>query len=78
VDLSKLLVDYYEVTSVKEKTLTGNQDWEVYQSRRLDWTGQGQGTGTSQSQSARPDTVVTLTPMEIRTFELTVTLAMNM
>jgi hypothetical protein len=36
VDLSKVLnAANYKVTAVKEKTLTGNQDWDVYQSRRL-------------------------------------------
>jgi len=70
LDLSKLFLSY-NVLSVKEKTLTGNQNWEDYQSRRFKWTGEGQRTKPD-TEHARSDTTVTLTPMEIHTFELTV------
>jgi hypothetical protein len=69
VDLSKVLANY-KVISVKEKTLTGNQDWEVYQSRRFVWS--DKETGTVPLKRSPSETIVSLTPMEIRTFELTV------
>jgi hypothetical protein len=83
VDLSKILA-HYQVISVQEKTLTGNQDWEVYQSRRFVWSSTGSDSDNKEETTAGPtvlaskrstsrlETMVTLTPMEIRTFELTV------
>jgi hypothetical protein len=72
VDLSKVLANY-KLISVKEKTLTGNQDWEVYQSRRFAWSADNKEIAeTAASNRSGPETIVTLTPMEIRTFELIV------
>lgn len=65
VDLSTLLAGY-SISSVVEKTLTGNQDWEDYVKRYMDWT--GEGNKFTRSESA--NTTITLCPMEIRTFEI--------
>ena len=77
VDLSKvLLTANYKVMSVKEKTLTGNQDWEVFQKRRFVWSSEKEEISVTAVPLTRsrspPETIVTLKPMEIRTFELTV------
>jgi hypothetical protein len=63
VDLSALFPNA-TIVSVVEKTLTGNQNWKDYLDRRLNWTG-------TPSQRERIDPlkpVVTLQPMDIRTF----------
>jgi len=65
VDLSTLLAGY-SISSVVEKTLTGNQDWEDYVKRYMDWTGEGNKFPRSESANA----TITLCPMEIRTFEI--------
>lgn len=61
------LLSGYNVTSVVEKTLSGNQNLAHRLKHRLDWTGRG-------SYEIRIDdfssTNVTLSPMQIRTFEL--------
>jgi hypothetical protein len=78
VDLSKVLnAANFKVTAVKEKTLTGNQDWEVYQKRRFAWSSDKEETSETAVPLTRDsrspfETIVTLKPMEIRTFELTV------
>jgi alpha-mannosidase len=77
VDLSKILLTAnYKVMSVKEKTLTGNQDWHAYQSRRFVWNSEKEVTSETavplKSTGSPSETIVTLKPMEIRTFELTV------
>jgi hypothetical protein len=77
IDLSKVLLNAnFKVISVKEKTLTGNQDWEVYQSRRFVWSSDTEETSETAvplKRTGSPSgTTVTLKPMEIRTFELTV------
>jgi alpha-mannosidase len=82
VDLSKVLLNTnYKVMSVTEKTLTGNQDWETYQNRRFVWSNSDKKKASGQTATAEvplkdsrspSETIVTLKPMEIRTFELTV------
>lgn len=75
VDLSKVLLNTnYKVISVQEMTLTGNQDWKVYQRRRFVWSGDKETSTAAAITSKRSpsETIVTLLPMEIRTFELTV------
>jgi hypothetical protein len=66
VDLSTLLAGY-SVLQVIEMTLSGNQRWDDYLTRRFDWTGEG-----FLRSSVLSGTLVTILPMEIRTFEVVV------
>jgi len=70
VDLTKLLVGY-SVTSVEEKTLSGNQNLSHRMHHRLDWTGEGSSNGRVAA-AAASTTNITIAPMEIRTFEFVV------
>lgn len=65
IDLTKLLADY-NVSSVVEKTLTGNQETSKWQQRKLDWT----GAASVDRYPVGSSNIVTLKPMEIRTFEV--------
>jgi len=71
VNMEQILAGW-KVTSMTEKTLSGNQDYSERQSRRLDWTG---GTSSSDNEIAGESMgsyYVDLKPMEIRTFEVCV------
>ena len=64
VDLAGLF-SLFQVISVEEMTLTGNQKYNDWVKKRLDWTGTGPIPTSSVSDS---NTVVILSPMEVRTF----------
>lgn len=66
VDLSNLFVGY-NVTSIKEKTLTGNQDWEEHLARRIDWTGMNSNKQAIDSSQTK----ITMAPLQVRTFYVT-------
>jgi len=61
------LLSGYNVTSVTEKTLSGNQNLTDRLKRRLDWTGMGSDELRIEDLFS---TNITLAPMQIRTFEL--------
>lgn len=65
IDLTKLLLGY-NVTSVEEMTLSGNQNLTHRMHYRLDWT----GTTSNARVAVGSTTNITMAPMEIRTFEL--------
>jgi hypothetical protein len=69
VNLATFLVDW-DVSKIEEKTLSGNRDWDVYTKERYDWTGE---LDASETTDAPIDSIVVLQPMQIRTFEITVT-----
>lgn len=75
VDL-RSCVPGYEITGVRELTLSANQDFSSWMQRRFDWVGEGlihdSGIAFEQSNSMSIETKVTLTPMDIRTFQITV------
>ena len=62
----------YNVVNVVEKTLTGNQDYESWMRRRLDWTGGNADMSESRNAELLDLDVVLLKPLDIRTFEITV------
>jgi hypothetical protein len=70
VNLATLLAGY-EVLSVTEKTLTGNQNYTTWLSKRLQWTADSPSE-RSQVSSSQNENVVDLNPMEIKTFEVRV------
>ena len=76
VDLSTIFhKDKYKIVSTIEKTLSGNQDYSSWLERRLDWTTShesGNSQQHSSSSSLGAGTVVTLNPMDILTFEVSV------
>lgn len=66
VDLFSVLSGY-NVTSFTEKTLSGNQNLSFWHKHRLDWAGKdSKATKFDDSSSSN----ITITPMQIRTFEL--------
>jgi hypothetical protein len=70
IDLKDLFVGY-NVTSVVEKTLSGNQDWKDFLKRRQQEAGElSSNNNASQSRDTITDGKVTMRPMEIRSFEL--------
>jgi hypothetical protein len=70
VNLATLLAGY-EVLSVTEKTLTGNQNYTSWLSKRLQWTSDG-GSENYSSVIKNEGTEVELKPMDIKTFEVRV------
>ena len=70
VDLEHLFSDF-QVDSVTEMSLTGNEKWDDFVSRRLDWS-QGEKSRLSSSLPSNGSLVVELMPMEIRTYEILV------
>lgn len=67
VDLS-LFFPGEVITDVLETTLSGNQDYASWLARKLDWT-----AGTSaRSRNSSEGTIIQLSPMDIRTFIVTV------
>jgi len=71
MNLASILKDF-NVTSIKEKTLSGNQDWDDYVKRRLEWTGKSLKESLGRKTRDPMDFPIRLNPMEIRTFELAV------
>eukprot|EP00934_Nitzschia_sp_Nitz4_P002969 Nitzschia sp. Nitz4//scaffold272_size25479//12374//15946//NITZ4_008309-RA/size25479-snap-gene-0.1-mRNA-1//-1//CDS//3329545225//2959//frame0 len=67
VDLAKL-VPGYEVKEIQEMTLSANQLLSTWEANRLDWTG---SISSSSSQTRLDGTTITLGPMDIRTFVIT-------
>ena len=67
VDLSSILSGY-KIVSVKEMTLSGNQDHASWRKRQLDWSGHG----IRRHHSSLRGTTATLNPMDILTFEVSV------
>ena len=69
IDMKQLL-DGYEIIGIREKTLSGNQDYSDMRSRRLQWT---KDVSVYEEKHRNVDSfVVELKPMEIRTFEVQV------
>ena len=68
VNLSLLLGGHYDILNVTEKTLSGNQDLKDYLSRRYNWT----GVNAFKRNTDESGTTITITPMDIRTFEVVV------
>jgi hypothetical protein len=72
VNMEQLLAGY-KITSMTEKTLSGNQDYSEWEKRRLNWRG---GSGSSRNDEIAGATKhgydIELRPMEIRTFEVRV------
>jgi hypothetical protein len=67
VDFSSLFAGL-DVVHAIEKTLSGNQNWTQFQSRRLDWV-----SGNNVDQMRDPsDLTVTLDPLDIKTFHVIV------
>ena len=73
VDLAKLLVGY-EVMSVTEKTLSGNQNYTDWLARRLDWTTSSSNEDMQAAAASEEfsSTEFEIQPMEIKTFEVCV------
>lgn len=71
VDLSLLFANK-TISSMKEMTLTGNQDLEALRNRRLYWNDR-EYSGRRDETSENPTTQINLLPMEIRTFIVTLT-----
>lgn len=69
VDLSQVF-GKYNVISITEKTLGGAEDWKDFLQRRMDWS-DGGSTSSPLSRSEERGFTITLSPMEIRTFEVT-------
>jgi alpha-mannosidase len=74
VDLSLLFRDY-SIKSIRETTLSGNQDYQTWVDRRMDWT----GTGTlsppfNVDDASDAATTVTIQPMDVRAFHVEVVL----
>jgi hypothetical protein len=69
VNMKQLLAGY-EVIAIREKTLSGNQDFSEMQSRRLHWT--KDVTVYDEKYRNRDSFDIELKPMEIRTFEVQV------
>ena len=73
VNMERLLAGW-KVTYMREKTLSGNQDFSEWQKRRLQWT--GDANENDNTSSATVDSYdIELRPMEIRTFEVRVEIA---
>lgn len=68
VDLASLLVGF-EVASVEEMTLTGNQKLSDWQKTRLRWV--GSNPHTNSPMVSKTNTTVTLQPMDVRTIVVT-------
>ena len=68
-DISELFVGFV-VSSLVEMSLTGNQEWNELQARRIHWT-----SYIREQPSALPSntTIITMSPMEIRTFKIILT-----
>jgi Glycosyl hydrolases family 38 C-terminal beta sandwich domain len=67
VDLSLLFRDY-TIKSIRETTLSGNQDYQTWVDRRMDWTGTGKISPPFYFDA------VTIQPMDIKTFHVEVIL----
>jgi len=76
VDLARVF-DGYNIVSVTEKTLSGNQDLASYERRRLHWTHQHRESAKAADNSADETTIVALKPLDIRTFEVFVSNALH-
>ena len=74
VDLSTTIFYKHKIVSITEKTLSGNQDYSSWVERRFDWNHHSSSKTNSSSspQSSLDGTVVTLKPMDILTFEVSV------
>jgi Glycosyl hydrolases family 38 C-terminal domain/Glycosyl hydrolases family 38 C-terminal beta sandwich domain len=66
LDLSHIFAGFI-VTSVVEMSLTGNQEWNDLQARRIRWNGEIRSQASFASSNA---TTITITSMEIRTFKI--------
>lgn len=71
VDLSLLFANK-TISSIKEMTLTGNQDLEALRNRRLYWNDR-ENIGRRDETPENPTTQINLLPMEIRTIIVTLT-----
>ena len=72
VDLASLLPRGATLKRFVETTLTGNQEWSVMEAKRLHWKGQGDSKRAVAGRNFDAGAVVTLTPLEIRSFEIVV------
>jgi hypothetical protein len=68
-DISNLFFGYV-VTSVVEMSLTGNQELNDLQARRIRWNKEIKGQPPAVSSNS---TIVTIRPLEIRTFKILMT-----
>eukprot|EP00521_Asterionellopsis_glacialis_P017327 CAMPEP_0195302294 /NCGR_PEP_ID=MMETSP0707-20130614/30840_1 /TAXON_ID=33640 /ORGANISM="Asterionellopsis glacialis, Strain CCMP134" /LENGTH=1068 /DNA_ID=CAMNT_0040365501 /DNA_START=82 /DNA_END=3288 /DNA_ORIENTATION=- len=66
INLCKLFADY-EVITIVEKTLSGNQDYSDWEKNRMNWDG-----SDPKRVSTATRCVIELSPMDIRTFEMEV------
>jgi alpha-mannosidase len=74
VDLSFLFRDY-TIKSIRETTLSGNQDYQSWADRRMDWTGTGKISPPFNFDDTYATAMtVTIQPMDIRTFHVEVIL----
>ena len=69
VDLKQLWPSYvfFKITSIVEKTIGGAENWSDYLKRKMNWT----KPSSSLLSYSSPTLEVTLLPMQIRTFEVT-------
>jgi Glycosyl hydrolases family 38 C-terminal domain/Glycosyl hydrolases family 38 C-terminal beta sandwich domain len=68
-DISNIFVGFV-VTYVVEMSLTGNQEWNDLQARRIRWNGE---IKIQPSSSSTNGTSISICPMEIRTFKIIMT-----
>lgn len=71
VNMQQLFADW-RVVSMTEKTLSGNQDFSEWQSRRFHWTGESSDKDANLDSERMNAYDIELKPMEIRTFEVRV------
>lgn len=71
VNMEDLLAGY-KITSMTEKTLSGNQDHSEWEKRRLEWTGGSTRNNGNNAGATMTSYDIELKPMEIRTFEVRV------
>jgi Glycosyl hydrolases family 38 C-terminal beta sandwich domain len=72
IDLGALFPNLV-ITSIVEKTIGGAEEWSVYQRRKMNWINPLRKPSDSSSNENIIDFKITLSPMQIRTFEVTLT-----
>jgi hypothetical protein len=70
VDLKTLLPSNLKFKSFVEMSLTGNQERKTMEANRLKWIGDGEVGHTKTGRDSDKGSVVTLNPLEIRSFKI--------